>query len=196
MTNTTNALGAPDGNFAATSANGEYMTVSFGQTISNGTTVYINMALASGSGFNVTFFQSIDGSIFTNQTQIPLNSGTTPTDYTYTLNADADYIRVRADGGTERQLYHLYFITANPCSGGVAVSTIDTDSDGIDNHLDLDSDQDCIPDLLDTLTANDFEKGYYHPETNSFVRLDEYTRSLSEPKKRVYSTVLPLDPSK
>lgn len=157
MTNTANALGAPDGTFAATNANGEFMTVQFGQTIPNGTDVFFNVAV--NGNFNITFFQSINGTVFTNQVQTSTTGQLTPTDYTYTLTADADYIRFRADGGTERQLYHVYFNTSVTCFGGTAVSSIDTDSDGIDNHLDLDSDNDGITDNVEAQTT----AGYVAP---------------------------------
>ncbi|WP_422359043.1 T9SS type A sorting domain-containing protein [Reichenbachiella sp.] len=145
MDDTDNALGEPDGTYAFTNANGEYMTVQFGRTIPNGTDVLFNLAI--NGNFNFTTSQSTDGTVFTNAVQQSATGLTTPTDYTYTLNADADYIRFQADGGTERQLYHIYYnVTSGPCFGGTAITLPDSDSDGIANHLDLDSDNDGITD--------------------------------------------------
>ncbi|MEQ8473752.1 MAG: T9SS type A sorting domain-containing protein [Marinoscillum sp.] len=149
MTNTANVPGAPNGSYASTNANGEYMSVYFDQTIPNGSTVYLNIALATNDNFAISFFQSANGITFTNQLATTTTGGNTPTNYAYTLNADANYIRFRADGGTERRLYHIYFTESVSCNGGVAITTSDTDSDGIANYLDLDSDADGIPDNVE-----------------------------------------------
>ncbi|WP_420581730.1 T9SS type A sorting domain-containing protein [Reichenbachiella sp.] len=152
MDDTDNALGAPDGTYAFTNANGEYITVQFGRTIPNGTDVIFNLAI--DGNFNFTTSQSTDGTNFTNAVQQSATGLTTPTDYTYTLNADADYIRFQADGGTERQLYHIYYnVTTGPCFGGTPITIPDTDSDGVPNHLDLDSDNDGITDNREAQTT-------------------------------------------
>lgn len=152
MDDTENALGTPDGTYAFTNANGEYITVQFGRTIPNGTDVIFNLAI--NGNFNFTTSQSNDGTNFTNALQQSATGLTTPTDYTYTLNADADYIRFQADGGTERQLYHIYAnVTSGPCFAGTPITIPDTDSDGVDNHLDLDSDNDGITDNREAQTT-------------------------------------------
>ncbi|RED93359.1 T9SS type A sorting domain-containing protein [Marinoscillum furvescens] len=149
VNNPTNALGAPNGDYANIATEDSYIDLQLPDLVNGGTTITINMALATGTGFNVTFFESQDGTTFSNSTQIQLDGGTTATDYTYILVDAAEYIRVRSDGNTDRYLYHISYDITTSCGPGTPLSIPDTDGDGVPNYKDLDADNDGIVDAIE-----------------------------------------------
>lgn len=134
---------------------GAYITLDLGLIISSGTTITVNLATNNNNGGTSTgtITQSADNSTFTNSqvwsyTTHPTNGIAT----SYTLSGDARYIRVSRAAYSDKngRLYMInYSITT--CNGtmGTAIANPNTDGDGLSNFLDLDSDNDGIPDVVE-----------------------------------------------
>ena len=152
-----NALGNTPGAVAQVTS-GQFMVVDLGQTLSSGSTVTISLNDADGAiDGEVRFLHSPTGanlSFVNQQNYIPttgVGSGTGPEDFAYVLTADARYILVQEANTTAAavNIHTLSFVsTVATCGGtvGVAVTPTSTDSDGIADYLDLDSDDDGISD--------------------------------------------------
>ncbi len=153
-TNPANAADAGNNSGAFSDTPGSTLVMDMGATIPAGQDLTIRLAgLASGQIMSIE--QSPDGTDFTNGNLfnfVPQNVGFWE-NITYTLNADGRYIRftVVADPGGDflgvDGLSYNYTITA--CAAASALSIPDTDGDGVDDYLDLDSDNDGIVDVFE-----------------------------------------------
>ena len=160
-----NALGesTDDLVYAEIDAVGDNIVFYLGRTVSSGTTITIRMDRNGGGGQTGTadIEESADGTTFIVAAQNEAIANT-PGDYTYTLTNNADYIRIthasETAGGLDTYIIELSYTytTANPCSGGSAIVLVDTDSDGINNHQDLDSDNDGITDNVEAQAAGSY----------------------------------------
>ena len=146
--NGNNVIGNDAGTFAQIEFN-ESITLDFGNVIPSGTTISLFMRDGVG-GINAIadVTQSLDGTAFSNTQNYTATVGNTsaPEMFNYTLNADAQFVRVLATGNNLPVDIHLasYSITFCPAVPGLTVP--DTDADEIDDYLDLDSDGDGITD--------------------------------------------------
>lgn len=185
-----NALGAPDGSYAAVN-NGDHIVLDLTDTIPAGETVVITIARrqATGGPSRADIEQSIDGVVFSNV----VGYTSTVSQPTYeTVNyvitgSGARYIRITrtARGNALDGVSYDYstgcipdwdmdgIVDANDLdddNDGISDidegnGLLDTDGDGIMDVYDLDSDNDGIPDAVEanggTLPANMLEEGYY-----------------------------------
>lgn len=151
-TNPDNALGVPDDTYATISlfANNETMTLTLDNVIPSGTAITISARNfdegGNGSSFSVT--QSTDGAIFSNTQNYTTTVETVAgEDFTYTTTiADVQVIRItQTDADDDMGLDGVAY-TIPGCPAATEVVIPDTDADGVDNHLDLDSDNDGISD--------------------------------------------------
>ncbi|WP_370086680.1 T9SS type A sorting domain-containing protein [Ekhidna sp.] len=157
VNNPANALGAPDGAVAAIQS-GDNIIIDMNTTVPADVIIYLTLAKlqVGGPDAGVIVEQSTDGVAFSNALSIPLSSNTL-SDYAYTLNADARYIRVtrNARGNNLDAITYTYA----DCVAS------DLDGDGIPDQLDLDSDGDGIPNAYEAndgvLPANMDENGQY-----------------------------------
>lgn len=151
-----NALGNTPLTFANVGP-GDNMTLDFGSSLPSGTVITLHLGddfTTINTTGNIT--QSNDDIAFSN-TQVYTATVQQPTSepFTYTLVGEARYLNIERTASTISVFYAVYTIPASLCSGGTAVSLSDTDSDGIANHLDLDSDNDGIVDNVEAqLTAS------------------------------------------
>lgn len=158
-TNPDNAIGNTPGAFAEV-ANGANIDFDMGIVIPSGET--ITLSLNDGAaGINATadISQSIDGVTYTNVFAYTASTGVDnppfgPEDVLYVLSGNARYIRVQEESGGNRPVdIHLLSYSFTNCSGGTTVVIPDTDSDGVADHLDLDSDNDGITDNREAQTT-------------------------------------------
>ena len=149
VSNTGNAINGVDGNFASFTTNGAQMEVELrsGSTVLAGTQISIEAQKTDASVNNLMVVtESTDGISFVNTQEFPFSAEDVFETKTYTLTTDATHIRItftRAAGDLriDNVSYAAFSI---PCTG------TDTDSDGIDDHLDIDSDGDGIVDLIES----------------------------------------------
>lgn len=145
VANEANALGIPDGAFANV-ANGDVLTVDLGDLVPAGELIRIRIRrnnnariLIEGSADNVTYTGGVTyGSNGTVDVPIAVEDSL----YYFTQIAGAGgarfirFTRERGSTGVDAVQY------APQCA------VVDTDNDGVENHLDLDADNDGIPDLV------------------------------------------------
>ncbi len=151
--NTANALGAPDNARSAMNNLNDYLILDMGITIPSGQSVTIdarvtNNAHQMGVGQSTT---GVDGDEINDQ-QFSFAAITTDENIVYTLTADARYIHLvmavdNGSGAVQIDAVFYDYDIAN-CSGA-AITIVDTDSDGTNNYLDLDSDNDGIVDVIE-----------------------------------------------
>jgi hypothetical protein len=166
------SLGTPNGFFAEL-RNNDWIIVDLTDTVSNGETVVLTIAKASGGGTpTADVEQAMDGITFSNL-QTYTSSVTAPTfeSFNYVLNgANARYIRVTRTSRNVALDALTYSFSKVTCiadfdNDGIPDATdndadndgiedtveggADTDGDGIINSLDLDSDNDGIPDAVE-----------------------------------------------
>ncbi len=161
-TNPDNAIGNNLGTFAQV-ANGADIIFDMGEEIPSGSTVVLTLN-DGAAAVNATAYvrQSLDGSSFTNQQDYVATTGadqgTGPESFNYVLTSDARYIQIEEESGTNRPVnVHRVTSTFNvPCSGGSAIAPPDTDSDGLDDYLDLDSDGDGITDNVEAQLSGSY----------------------------------------
>ncbi|SNS77375.1 Por secretion system C-terminal sorting domain-containing protein [Ekhidna lutea] len=157
VNNAAEALGAPDGT-SAQIRNGDNIIIDLNTTVPSDVLIYLTLAkIQTDPGdAGVIVEQSTDGVAFSNSLNIPLSSNTLA-EYSYTLNADAQYIRVTRDA-RGNYLDAVTFTYADCVAS-------DLDGDGIPDQLDLDSDGDGIPNAYEAnsgvLPANMDENGQY-----------------------------------
>lgn len=121
------------------------LNLNLGGSVVSGEAISLNMSRENGTGNqNVVVSQSTDGVTYTNPQTVTITSNTTAANYTYTLTSNSNYIRVVSYNGVGVRFYHLSY-----CSAYNTQVFLDTDSDGIDNFLDLDSDNDGIVDTYE-----------------------------------------------
>ncbi len=160
VSNATSAQGTDD-DVVATVTDAGILTLDFGATIVQGSTVSFNLyKSAGGQDPTYTISYSPDNVSYTNSTinGTTLNVTTTTNTVNITLTAtDARYVRISKDNTANRDVaVDFAASTYVPCSGGVAVSGTDTDSDGIDDHLDIDADNDGIVDNVEAQTTGSY----------------------------------------
>ena len=167
-TNPDNAVGAPDDSYAIISlfSNTETMTLTLDEVLPAG----INLTIATrnfdfgGNGSSFTVEQSSDNTVFTNSQAFTTTVTTVAgEDFVYILNASAQFIRItQTDTDDDMGLDAIsYNQTLTTCGGvlGTEITLVDTDADGVENHLDLDSDNDGISDNREAQTT----AGYTSP---------------------------------
>ncbi len=154
FTNTGNITGASDFNATTSTTVGATIVANLGATVPGGQDITIVIGNL-GTELITTIEQSTDGTTYVNsniQSYVAGNPGFYET-ITYTLIADAQYIRFTLSSNPNAgtvfidALSYNYNITA--CAAASALSIPDTDSDGVDNYLDLDSDDDGIVDVFE-----------------------------------------------
>ncbi|WP_421877736.1 T9SS type A sorting domain-containing protein [Marinoscillum sp.] len=152
-TNPANATGNTPTTFAQV-ANGNDITFDLGVVMPTGSTVVLSLN-DGAAGINATanITQSFNGTTFSNlqlySATTGVGSGTGPETFSYVLTSYARYINVEEESGTNRpvNIHTLSYVV--PCTGGTAASAPDTDSDGLEDYLDLDADADGIPDNIE-----------------------------------------------
>jgi large repetitive protein len=149
----TNATGAADDTGTFLDSSTDFLVVDFGTTIIADQNVTIRVG-ASTTGGQLTIDQSTDGTNFSNIRTLPTTAAWV--NNTYTLTADAQYIRVRLSvdpggfHGVDALSYNYTVAGGNPCGvTGTELATTDTDADNIPDHQDLDSDNDGISDNVE-----------------------------------------------
>ncbi len=182
VTNVTNVQGATDGLSATLVGDNSSNTIrlDFGFTISSGETIFLNWAEANGNpSINISI--STDGTNFSPGGSQSPSSTTVIAEDSYVLGGDARYIELN---NTTNQDVLVDAVRYNGvvCSGnvGTALSAIDTDVDGIDNYLDLDSDNDGIADIVEGQST----AGYIAPvlaDTDLNGRMDVFDASPIDP---------------
>lgn len=155
----TNATGAPDATGTFFDNTSDLLVLDLGTTILSGEDVTVTIG-ATTAGGEFVVDQSTDGTNFINA-QLFTTTGAWVGN-TYTLAADAQYIRFRLNvtpggfQGVDAIGYNYTVAGGNPCGvTGTELATTDTDADNIPNHQDLDSDNDGISDNVEAqLTAS------------------------------------------
>ncbi len=149
------ALGAPErtlnGNeLALFDDNGDQGIWSMGVVVPSGETIVVTfLTTALGNDFSVE--QSLDGSTYTNLQTFTNAATVTTEDFNYVLTSDASLLRVTMtdDQGGLLALDGFAYNFNTTCSGGSALTLVDTDSDGSNDYQDLDSDNDGIVDVIE-----------------------------------------------
>lgn len=149
----TNATGVADDTGTFLDSSTDFLVIDFGTTIIADQDVTIRVG-ATTTGGQLTIDQSTDGTNFSNIRTLPTTAAWV--NNTYTLSADAQYIRVRLSvdpggfHGIDAMSYNYTVAGGNPCGvTGTELATTDTDSDNVPNHQDLDSDNDGITDNVE-----------------------------------------------
>lgn len=158
VTNSTYALGVADGIGAQIYENTDILIIDMGSSIPSGTTVSLRWRVSNGgTGTAIMNIWADNNSTPTTVQSCPTTASTFYVTSTITLNTDARYFRIRkgqnsCGTGSSSTDFDLDAITATVspvCTGGDLISDFDTDGDGIVNRLDLDSDDDGIPDVVE-----------------------------------------------
>ncbi|NLP57151.1 DUF11 domain-containing protein [Lutibacter sp. B1] len=147
--NPTNALGEPDNTLAVLDRGNEYVVLELQNIVPSGTVITLRHNRTNGTrATSVRVEQSLDGSSYSNAKTYSASS-TTFVNSSYTLAANAKYIKITNTGGgwnpADIGIDALsYSYTVDPCDGivGVPLTIPDTDADGLPDYLDLDSDAD------------------------------------------------------
>lgn len=152
-----NAIGAVDGGFSTLDDVGDVLVVDMGIVVPSGETIDIRWGTGTLSNVLTVDQGTVSTGPFTN----PYTSNFTGTgaaganNENYVLTADAQFLRFRltTDNGTLSGVDAISysFTGPNPCGAttGTAITPTDTDGDGVDNFLDLDSDNDGIVDVIE-----------------------------------------------
>lgn len=160
ITNAARAYDNNAGNYSVLNDNGSTQDIELQDIVYAGVTLSVNLGsntlLSNASG---TIYQSVDDVTYINPQNYTVFS-TTSTTVNYTLTETANYIRIvktNASGSPDTRVYIINY-TYNLCTGttGTAPTLPDTDADGVPNYLDIDSDNDGIPDLIETQTTAGF----------------------------------------
>ncbi|MDZ4757059.1 MAG: hypothetical protein SGJ10_02820, partial [Bacteroidota bacterium] len=177
INNQANIIDTDTTTYGELASSGAYVVLQLQDTVLAGTQIKLRVA---SSGSSPTTFEIIQDSILTGKyynTQSYSVSGSTPQTVTYTLNSATSKIRIkRTSLSNYTRLYSVKYSFLN-CSGniGTAITNADVDGDGIRSYLDLDSDNDGIPDLVEAGGADDNNDGYvddYNPTTKNFTKTD------------------------
>jgi hypothetical protein len=149
-TGVTNPTYAVDGNTTtfAEFGNSSVLVVQFQSQVISGKTLTIRMQRGTNQNAGIDVEQSIDNGTYTNLSSYTLTSGTAA-DFTYTLSANANYLRFTQTSRTP-QIDNISFSTPYyVCNNvlGTAISDTDTDSDGNKDRLESDSDNDGCSDV-------------------------------------------------
>ena len=133
------------------------LIMDLGSTIVAGRNVFIEAQRTAAASHVMGVAWSTDGTNFFDEQTYTFADQDIDFTETYTLPSDAQYIRIRmeTDNGAGRiDVDFVSFESGTPfdCSG----DTTDTDSDGINNYLDLDSDGDGIPDNVEAQLTNSY----------------------------------------
>lgn len=149
VSNASRAVDGANGNYARFRDNGALMEVQLrgGSIVQAGTQITIRAQKTNGAEANTMIVtESSDGSNYVNEIEYSFATASVYENKTYTLTTDATHIRIsflRA-GGDLRVDNVSYASFRIPCTG------LDTDSDGISDHLDIDADGDGIVDLIES----------------------------------------------
>lgn len=138
-----------NGNFARFRDNGALMEVQLrgGNIVQAGTQITVRAQKTNGAEANTMIItESSDGSNYVNEIEYSFATAGVYENKTYTLTTDATHIRISflRSGGDLRVDNVSYESFRIPCTG------VDTDSDGILDHLDIDADGDGIVDLIES----------------------------------------------
>lgn len=144
---TADGIDGQNGTFARFRDNGAQMEVQLrgGSIVVAGTQVTVRAQKRDNVGSTMTVTESINGTDYINSIEYSFADDDIYEDKIYTLTTDATHIRityneVSGDLRVDNVSYAGFII---PCTG------IDTDSDGIPDHLDIDADNDGIVDLIE-----------------------------------------------
>ncbi|SMD31950.1 Por secretion system C-terminal sorting domain-containing protein [Reichenbachiella faecimaris] len=183
----TDALGVPGATFALFDNIFDVLVLDIGVGVPAGETIVITATTETGGVESYTVEQSINGIDYsTPNTQTFGQNSTFPATQTdnYVLTNPARYLRFTSStiSATERiGIYGLsYSYTGSPCGAitGVAITVPDTDSDGVDNHFDIDSDNDGLLDVYEfggTADANAQVSGFTDTNGNGWNDAQEST---------------------
>jgi hypothetical protein len=143
-----NAINGDNTNFAAFTNNNALMEIILrsGNIVSTGTAISIRARKTDANAANrMIVTQSSDGINYTNSETFAFTSTNVYEVKNYTLASNAIRIRILFDrSGGNLNISNVSYATFTiPCTG------TDTDGDGIPNHLDLDSDNDGIFDIIE-----------------------------------------------
>ncbi|WP_299669015.1 T9SS type A sorting domain-containing protein [uncultured Polaribacter sp.] len=158
VTNPNNAIGDNNAYANLNNSSTDFLIINLGKDVVAGTIIEIRSRVGN-LGNEMTVSSSIGSSGFANPTTYTYTSGVNIEEVkNYTLTIDARYIRivistrVTSNLGIDNVSYQAY--TA-PCEG-------DTDGDGINDSLDLDSDNDGILDNIEAMS----DANYVAPTNN------------------------------
>ncbi len=168
VTNSANIIDNDNGTFGILDNNSAIMDVQLAGPVPVGNVITIRGRRDDNNNSTFSISQSTDDGTYTNT--VGYTGTNTITDYTYTVTgSDASYIRIDRTNNRDTRIYHIsytYLATA-PCSGGIAITPTDTDSDGFDNYLDIDSDNDGIVDTWEAGGTADSSNGQISGYTDS-----------------------------
>ena len=156
VANEGNAIDGNDATFANFNNINDVLAVNLGTLVSSGETVTIRFGKSNGN-LKIFRVEQANASGVATGNQVMITPTQTPTNYSYTLNADTQYIRISMDtedGNGGARLYNITFTTSSICVAG------DTDGDGITDDLDIDSDNDGITDNYEAQVSG---AGYIAP---------------------------------
>ncbi|WP_132644050.1 T9SS type A sorting domain-containing protein [Roseivirga ehrenbergii] len=143
-----NAIDGDGGTFAAFKDDESAMDVELrgGGIVVAGTVVTVNAQKRNDGDNFMIISESTDGVTYINSIEYEFDVRREDQDKEYTLTTDATHIRITysRNGGDLRVNEVSYDAFIIPCTG------IDTDSDGISDHLDIDADGDGIVDLIES----------------------------------------------
>jgi len=159
VTNANNALGAIDANYAEL-RNNDILTLHLSTVVTSGNTIVIRLSDPNGgSNGAANIEQSANGTSFSNTYAYSATANAPSTeDINYVLTADAQYIRITRTNNRVAVYGVDYSYSTVACGGtiGTALTTTDTDSDGYDDYLDLDSDNDGIVDNVESQLSSSY----------------------------------------
>ena len=147
-TNVTNAddiLDSNNGNGAQFDSLGDKFIIDLGSAVPAGTVLKIDASASNTNDKTITIEQSNNDGSSTSHIKFFTKESTSNENIDYILSKDTQYIKISmtADGGG---VLYLNYLEIQPYDECVA---IDTDGDGLPNHIDLDSDNDGITDVIE-----------------------------------------------
>ena len=145
VTNSGNVTGAPDGNFGEWHSNGDVADLDFGSVYPAGTQYTITWKERTGQTgtAEIVLAESLDDASYSAHSTNPTTNSTSFITTTVTSDISFRYIRLTKLDGTGGADYHIDAVTILSND-----TDCDIDGDGIINRLDLDSDNDGIPDIV------------------------------------------------
>lgn len=150
---------------------GDNMILDFGTSLPAGATITFTLSRNNlgPDPSEASFFESNSDASTTSNQQDYTSTVTTPTTETLSWNlaAATQYIYINGGNGSTLIYEVEYSYTSPSCSGGAALTLVDTDGDGINDYLDLDSDSDGIVDVIEAGGSADSSIGEISGFTDS-----------------------------
>ncbi|MGB5983291.1 MAG: LamG-like jellyroll fold domain-containing protein, partial [Nonlabens sp.] len=146
VTTIANVIGAVNGTYARWTVNGNISTLDFGQTFAAGSdiTVVWRRFPEEGGTAQPIFDESLDASSFGTPFFPISTTSDTAVSATFQSTQAFRYLRITKQSTPSETDFDIDAITVN-----VDEATCDDDADGVPNSLDLDSDNDGIPDIIE-----------------------------------------------